>query len=53
MYWWFLGTTFSPELTTNWPHKHECLRLTYTRDQSVVEKGLAILADEVSKLYEA
>ena len=47
------GHYFFPGIDDNWPHKHECLRLTYTRDQSVVEKGLAILADEVSKLYEA
>lgn len=45
------GHYFFPGIDDNWPHKHECLRLTYTRDHQDVEKGLAILAEEVHKLY--
>lgn len=45
------GHYFFPGIDDDWPHKHECLRLTYTRDHGVVEKGLAILAEEVTALY--
>ncbi|WP_257293868.1 valine--pyruvate transaminase [Endozoicomonas sp. YOMI1] len=45
------GHYFFPGIDDDWRHKHECLRLTYTRDHQDVEKGLAILAEEVHKLY--
>ncbi|USE35674.1 valine--pyruvate transaminase [Endozoicomonas sp. SCSIO W0465] len=45
------GHYFFPGIDDDWPHKHECLRLTYTRDRQDVDKGLAILAEEVLKLY--
>ncbi|WP_419535195.1 valine--pyruvate transaminase [Endozoicomonas sp.] len=45
------GHYFFPGIDDDWPHKHECLRLTYTRDHQDVEKGLSILAEEVLKLY--
>ncbi|MGO0308312.1 valine--pyruvate transaminase [Endozoicomonas acroporae] len=44
------GHYFFPGID-DWPHKHECLRLTYTRDHQDVEQGLTILAEEVHKLY--
>ena len=45
------GHYFFPGMNDDWHHKHECLRLTFTRDQEIVEKGLSILAEEVLKLY--
>ncbi|WP_257267034.1 valine--pyruvate transaminase [Endozoicomonas sp. ONNA2] len=45
------GHYFFPGIDDDWPHKHECLRLTYTRDHQEVEQGLTILAEEVHKLY--
>ncbi|MGI2026180.1 valine--pyruvate transaminase [Endozoicomonas acroporae] len=45
------GHYFFPGIDDDWPHKHECLRLTYTRDHQDVEQGLTILAEEVHKLY--
>ncbi|WP_067582554.1 valine--pyruvate transaminase [Endozoicomonas ascidiicola] len=47
------GHYFFPGIDDDWPHKHECLRLTYTRDHAAVEKGLSILVEEVLKLYDA
>lgn len=34
-----------------WRHQHECLRITYSQDEALVEKGLAIIAEEVRSAY--
>jgi valine--pyruvate aminotransferase len=44
------GHYFFPGLTGIWCHRDECLRLNYSQDDEVVEKGIAILADEVKKV---
>lgn len=44
------GHYFFPGLTGNWRHRDECLRVNYSQDDEVVEKGIAILADEVRKV---
>lgn len=31
----------------NWPHRHECIRVSYAMDESVVREGLKIIAEEV------
>jgi valine--pyruvate aminotransferase len=43
------GHYFFPGLTESWRHRDECLRLNYSQDDEVVEKGIAILGDEVKK----
>ena len=43
------GHYFFPGLTESWRHREECLRLNYSQDDEVVEKGIVILADEVKK----
>ncbi|WP_281645225.1 valine--pyruvate transaminase [Parendozoicomonas sp. Alg238-R29] len=45
------GHYFFPGMNEEWPHKNECLRVTYTRDQATVQKGITIIAEEVRKLY--
>lgn len=45
------GHYFFPGLKDDWPHRHECIRVTYAQDDAVVEKGLAIIADEIRKVY--
>jgi valine--pyruvate aminotransferase len=45
------GHHFFPGLESDWPHKHECIRVTYCQDASVVEQGAAIIADEVRKVF--
>ena len=45
------GHYFFPGIQDDWPHQHECLRMTFTRDNETVEKGIAIIADEVRKLF--
>jgi valine--pyruvate aminotransferase len=44
------GHYFFPGLTESWRHRDECLRVNYSQDDEVVEKGMAILGDELRKL---
>ena len=46
------GHYFYPGLEDkDWQHAHECLRLTYSMDEKVVEEAIKIIADEVKSLY--
>ncbi len=33
----------------DWPHRHECIRVSYAMDEAVVRDGLSIIAEEVRK----
>ncbi|KAA5542722.1 valine--pyruvate transaminase [Roseiconus nitratireducens] len=35
----------------DWPHRHECVRISFTASEPVVRRGIEILADEVNQLY--
>lgn len=46
------GHYFFPGLPDeSWPHRHECLRVTYSQEPEQVAQGLRILAEEVKKAY--
>jgi len=45
------GHHFFPGLDEEWRHSHECIRVTYCQDESVVEAGAKIIAEEVSKAF--
>jgi valine--pyruvate aminotransferase len=45
------GHHFFPGLDGDWPHSHECIRVTYSQEQEVVAQGAAIIADEVRKIF--
>ncbi len=45
------GHYFFPGLKEEWRHKSECIRITYTMAEDIVEKGLKNIADEVRKAY--
>lgn len=47
------GHFFFPGLEEPWRHKHECIRLTYSQDDDVVAKAVAILGEEVRAAYAA
>jgi len=47
------GHHFFPGLAGDWQHCHECIRVTYCQDASVVEQGAQIIADEVRQIYTA
>ncbi len=44
------GHYFAYGLDQEWRHPHECLRLTYSQPQHIVQEGLEILAAEVKSL---
>lgn len=46
------GHHFFPGLDEDWRHSHECIRVTYSQDQAMVEAGLKMIADEVKKAYD-
>ena len=44
------GHYFFPGLEADdWPHKHECIRISYADEWSRVERGLAIVIEEVRR----
>ncbi|MCC6716051.1 MAG: hypothetical protein IT496_12520, partial [Gammaproteobacteria bacterium] len=45
------GHHFFPGLREAWPHRHECIRVSYTPGDDVVRRGLAIIADEVRAIH--
>jgi valine--pyruvate aminotransferase len=46
------GHYFFPGLEhDDWPHRHECLRISYAQDDATVERGLAIIAEEARRAY--
>lgn len=34
-----------------WDHAHQCLRMNYVQDDEAMQKGIAIIAEEVNKAY--
>jgi valine--pyruvate aminotransferase len=45
------GHYFFPGIEEDWAHKNECIRLTYSQNPEDVEKGIAIIAEEVRQVY--
>lgn len=45
------GQNFFIGMDDDWPHKHECLRVSYAQDAEVVKKGVEIIAEEVHRAY--
>ncbi len=45
------GHHFFPGLESDWEHKNECIRVTYSMDENVIEQGVKIIAEEVKKAY--
>ncbi len=46
------GHYFFPGMKEEWKHRDECIRVTYTRDQETISKGITIIAEEVQKAYQ-
>ena len=40
-------------LDEDWPHRHECIRVSYVQDEAAVRRGIELIADEVRKTYAA
>jgi len=45
------GHHFFAGLQEPWSHQHECLRLSYAQDETVVQRAVAVLAEEVRAVY--
>jgi valine--pyruvate aminotransferase len=45
------GEEFFLGLKEDWPHRRQCLRLTYCQDPAIITRAVAILAEEVRQVY--
>jgi valine--pyruvate aminotransferase len=45
------GHHFFPGLEEDWPHRHECIRVSYAADENELRRGLEVIADEVRRAY--
>lgn len=45
------GHHFFPGLDEDWPHIHECIRVTYCQDMEKLKRGAEIIAREVACAY--
>jgi valine--pyruvate aminotransferase len=45
------GTYFFPGLDEDWEHKHQCIRITYSMEESVVEEGIKKIAQELRSIF--
>lgn len=45
------GHYFFFGLNDQWPHRDECIRVTFSQPDAVVQEGIAIIADEVRRAY--
>jgi len=45
------GNYFFPGLPEQWEHKNECIRVTYSQSESMVSRGIDIIAEEIKKGY--
>jgi valine--pyruvate aminotransferase len=39
-------------LDEDWPHRNECIRVSYVQDAATVRRGVGIIADEVRRIYD-
>ena len=45
------GHNFFVGLEGDWPHQHECLRISYAQNPDAVRRGVTIIAEEVARAY--
>lgn len=45
------GEDFFVGIDDNWPHKHQCIRVSYAQEGDVVKRGIEIIAEEVKRAY--
>lgn len=44
------GSHFFPGLEEDWKHKHQCIRITYSMNEKIVEKGIKLIAKELKSI---
>ena len=45
------GNYFFPGLKEKWRHTQECIRVSYAQNDETVQKGIAIIAEEIKQCY--
>ncbi len=45
------GQNFFVGIDGDWPHRHECLRVSYAQDPDTIRRGVTIIAEEVRAAY--
>jgi valine--pyruvate aminotransferase len=45
------GHNFFIGIDGDWPHRHQCIRVSYARDAATVQRGVQIIAEEVARAY--
>ena len=45
------GEYFFPDKNSTWKHQTECLRATFTQENTVLERGFSIIAEELNNVY--
>jgi len=45
------GHHFFPGLDDDWRHRHECVRITYSMQDEVVERGIELIAAEIKAIF--
>jgi valine--pyruvate aminotransferase len=46
------GHHFFPGIDAEWPHRQECLRMSYAQPPAVVSQGIRLIAEEVRRAYD-
>jgi valine--pyruvate aminotransferase len=45
------GWSFFPGIVDEWPHRDECIRVSYAQEPEQVARGIGIIADELRRSY--
>lgn len=45
------GHHFFPGLEQGWPHTQQCMRMNYVPAPELIEKGIAIMAEEIERAH--
>jgi len=45
------GHHFFPGMEEPWPHRYQCMRMSYAQPELILRKGIDILAEEINALY--
>ncbi len=45
------GEYFFPGIEDSYAHKYQCIRITYSQEESVVERGIRVISDVIRDIY--
>ena len=50
--YFFFGDDGSSESDSQWQHRDECIRVSFTMPEATVRRGFEVIAEEVAKAYD-